>query len=146
MREAIASYNGSTCMGIKFSRVFAVIGLLLLWTTGGNAVEHPGTLPKDADCSSCHADKVSGTSVHTVMAASCTICHVSRTQGDMTTMVLSMAKGRICFACHEESAELVQHRPAVKGQCMDCHDAHSSNRPMLLREVQNTHPLALKKR
>ena len=133
-------------MRIKFSPVFTLAVLLCLGTTWGNAVEHPGIVAKDADCSSCHWNKVSGTSVHTVMAASCTICHVTRTQGDMTTIVLSMAKGRICFACHEESAELVQHRPAVKGQCMDCHDAHSSDRPMLLRETQNTQPLALKRR
>jgi predicted CXXCH cytochrome family protein len=98
-------------------------------------VEHPGVLLKDADCSSCHAKKISGASVHSAMATSCTVCHVSKTQGDMTTINLAMPKEQICFACHEKSAELQQHVPLVKRPCVDCHDAHSSDQRMLLREV-----------
>jgi predicted CXXCH cytochrome family protein len=30
---------------------------------------------------------------------------------------------------------LQEHVPAVKGQCIDCHEAHSSDRKMLLRVV-----------
>jgi predicted CXXCH cytochrome family protein len=52
----------------------------------------------------------------------------------MTQVSLSMPKGRICFACHEQAAESRLHNPAVKGQCVECHDAHSSERRMLLRE------------
>ena len=95
-------------------------------------VEHPGILPKEADCSSCHAAKVSGKSVHSVMAAACGVCHVMMNKGDMTLMSLSMPKEKICSACHEEAAALRQHVPAVKGACVDCHDAHSSKRKMLL--------------
>jgi predicted CXXCH cytochrome family protein len=46
-----------------------------------------------------------------------------------------MPKQKICFACHQESTALQEHVPAVKGQCVDCHDAHSSDRKMLLRVV-----------
>jgi predicted CXXCH cytochrome family protein len=51
----------------------------------------------------------------------------------MTTLTLAMPKEQICFACHEKSAELRQHVPAVKALCVDCHDAHSSDQRMLLR-------------
>ena len=45
------------------------------------------------------------------------------------------AQAKICFACHQESAALREHVPTVKGQCIDCHDAHSSDQKMLLRVV-----------
>ena len=50
----------------------------------------------------------------------------------MTTLSLAMPKEQICFACHEKSAALKQHVPVVKGTCVDCHDSHSSDQPMLL--------------
>jgi predicted CXXCH cytochrome family protein len=97
------------------------------------AVEHPGVVPRNAECTSCHAAKITGKSVHSVMATACDVCHVTQTQGDMTLVSLSMPKQKICFACHQESAPLREHVPAVKGQCVDCHDAHSSDQRMLLR-------------
>lgn len=102
-------------------------------------IEHPGILPKDADCSSCHVNKIKGKSVHSAMAMPCTVCHLATTEGDMTTLILSMPKEKICFACHERSAQSQWHKPTVKGlkgqgQCMDCHDSHSSPRRSLLRE------------
>lgn len=96
-------------------------------------VEHPGVVPIDAECTSCHAAKIRGKSVHSVMATSCEVCHVTQTRGDMTLVSLSMPKQKICFACHQESTAMQLHLPAVKGQCIDCHDAHSSERKMLLR-------------
>jgi predicted CXXCH cytochrome family protein len=116
--------------------------LLLLAAMQASAVEHPGILPKDANCSTCHADKTSGKSVHSAMAISCTVCHLIKTEGDMTTMDLAMPREQICFACHEKSAELQQHSPIVKGQCVDCHDTHSSVRRLLLRrqtDVRHAH-------
>jgi len=110
------------------------------------AVEHPGVLTIDADCSSCHAKKISGKSVHSAMSTSCTVCHVAKTQGDMTTLNLSMPKEQICFACHEKSAELGRHVPNAKGQCLDCHDAHSSDQRMLLRAAGGPPLSALKRK
>lgn len=120
--------------------------LLLLLAMPAWGVEHPGVLAADADCSSCHAKKISGKSVHSAMSTSCTVCHVARIQGDMTTLNLAMPKEQICFACHEKSAALRQHVPAAKGQCMDCHDAHSSDQRMLLRVAAGATPLSTLKR
>jgi predicted CXXCH cytochrome family protein len=102
-----------------------------------HSIEHPGILPKDANCSSCHANKIKGKSVHSAMAMPCTVCHLATTEGDMTTLILSMPKEKICFACHEKSAQSQRHKPtvkALKAQCVDCHDSHSSPRRSLLRE------------
>lgn len=121
--------------------LFAAL-LLIVESKPLSAVEHPGVVPKDVECTSCHAAKIRGASVHSVMATPCEVCHVTQTQGDMTLVSLSMPKQKICFACHQESAALRQHIPAsAKGQCIDCHDAHSSSRKMLLR-VEATVSLA----
>lgn len=111
------------------------LALLLLLAGSAGAIEHPGIVPKGVECSSCHANKLTGKSVHSAMATTCTVCHVAMTQGDMMTVRLSMPKEKICSACHDESAALRQHVPSVKGSCIECHDAHSSDRKMLLREV-----------
>ncbi len=126
--ELRVAMNSRTC----------ILAASLLFVGGAGpavAVEHPGVVPKDAECTSCHAAKVRGKSVHSVMATSCDVCHVTQTQGDMTMVSLSMPKQKICFACHQESTALREHVPAVKGQCIDCHDAHSSAQKMLLRVV-----------
>src|SRR5579863_5226420 len=108
---------------------------LLFMPSSAAAIEHPGVIPKDAECSSCHASKLTGKSVHSAMATTCAVCHVSMTQGDMMTVSLSMPKEKICSACHDESAALRQHVPSVRGSCIECHDAHSSDRNSLLRNV-----------
>jgi predicted CXXCH cytochrome family protein len=89
--------------------------VLLLLPAMAQAVEHPGILPKDAECVSCHIKKITGTSVHSAMSTSCTVCHVAKTQGDMTMLNLAMPKEQICFACHEKSAAMREHVPVVKG-------------------------------
>lgn len=106
--------------------------LFLTLATSTWAVEHPGTIPPNAECSSCHAKKITGRSVHSAMETPCTVCHLAITHGDMTTMSLMMPRDKICYACHAESAALRQHTPGTKKQCLECHDAHSSNARMLL--------------
>jgi hypothetical protein len=117
------------------ARVRISLLFLLLTCASSWAVEHPGIVSKDTECSSCHANKLVGKSVHSAMATTCTVCHVAATQGDMMTVRLSMPKEKICSACHDEPAAMRQHMPSVKGSCVDCHDAHSSDRKMLLRDV-----------
>jgi len=119
----------------------ALTGFLLLLlpvAMPASAIEHPGILPKDANCSSCHANKNTGKSVHSAMAVSCTVCHLAQSEGDMTKLNLTMPREKICFACHEKGVDLPQHSPLVKAQCADCHDPHSSSRRALLREHADT--------
>lgn len=122
---------------LKLARCPTAVFALLLSTlpTLASPVEHPGSLHESDDCSPCHVDKTRGKSVHSAMTLSCTICHLASTQGDLTRLNLIMPKEQICFACHEKSAELRQHSPQVNASCVECHDAHSSDRPMLLRKA-----------
>src|SRR5579863_346387 len=122
-RSHVGPFTGA--MFLSFLVVF-------MTTLRAGGIEHPGTIEKDAICASCHGKKISGASVHSAMAMPCTVCHVAMTRGDMTTLTLLMPKEKICFACHEQSAAMQQHVPAVKGRCIECHDAHSSNHRMLL--------------
>ena|SRR3974390_456375 len=124
-----------------------IAAMMFLATLAGMpamAIEHPGVVPKDANCSSCHTKKVSGKSVHSAMVISCTVCHLAMTQGDMTTVSLVLPKEQICFECHERSSALQQHSPAARGPCLQCHDAHSSDRRMLLRAADGP-PLSVLK-
>lgn len=115
---------------------------IILLVAPALAVEHPGTLHDTDTCSSCHASKSTGKSVHSAMSLSCTVCHVAQTRGDMTTVTLLMPKDKICSACHDTNAELRKHQTKVKGFCLECHDAHSSNRKLLLREEAELKPLS----
>lgn len=132
-RGKVASNNRIETLPPRLLTVPA-IGFLLLFLTSvpARAVEHPGVLHKVDVCSSCHADKTRGRFVHSAMALSCAVCHLVETRGDLTTVRLVMAKDQICFACHERGAETSQHREPTKGLCVDCHDSHTSDRPMLL--------------
>ena len=117
--------------------LFATLSSLLLLLAAAlqaSVIEHPGIVPRNADCSSCHANKTKGKSVHSAMALPCTVCHLAQTEGDMTTLSQAWPKEKICSACHQQSTELQKHVPVVKGQCVDCHDTHSSSRRALLRE------------
>jgi predicted CXXCH cytochrome family protein len=114
--------------------------LLVMAAMPASAVEHPGVLHKDDICTSCHADKTIGKSVHSAMTIACTVCHLAQTQGDMTTLNLLMPKEQVCFACHEKSEAVQQHPPGAKGLCVDCHDSHSSDRKMLLRNSSESQP------
>ncbi|MGC2451136.1 MAG: cytochrome c3 family protein [Candidatus Sulfotelmatobacter sp.] len=129
---------------MTFRKNAGALAVLLFMVGSGRAVEHPGIVPQGVECDSCHANKLTGKSVHSAMATTCTVCHVAMTQGDMTTVSLSMPKGKICSACHDETAALRQHVPSVKGSCIECHDAHNSDRKMLLREVATLSPATKK--
>lgn len=129
--------------GRVFDRAW-IIALLLLFgsvqvESGG--VEHPRSIRAEDDCSSCHADKAKGKSVHSAMVLRC-ICHVARTQGDMTTLSLLMPRPKTCSACHEQPSS--EHRAVANGSCLDCHDAHSGVRRSLLRQPTRSGSVAHK--
>jgi predicted CXXCH cytochrome family protein len=133
-----------------------ISSLLLAAGTQVFAVEHPGTIPKGAECSSCHQDKLAGKSVHSIMEAPCTVCHLMQTENDRTIVGLAMTREQLCSACHVNTVMAQQHSRPLKGECLDCHDAHNSNRRVLLlpnvadvsvstKKARNGHPASLAK-
>ena len=138
----VLSTCGSVLEGaLGYSIAAALICFLLLLLplpAPARTIEHPGILHKEDNCSVCHGDKTRGKSVHSAMEVACTICHQAQTQGDMTILQLSQPKEEICFSCHEKAMMLREHPESVRKLCVDCHDAHSSNRRMLLLEPLNS--------
>ncbi|MGB7583635.1 MAG: cytochrome c3 family protein [Terriglobales bacterium] len=118
----------------------AIFGVLFLALTYGlrlAAEEHPVPLTKDTDCASCHDDKTKGKAVHSAIAMGCTTCHEIKTEGDSTTVNLTAPKDQLCLTCHEKSKEETLHGPYDKGQCVTCHDPHTSDYPDQLRAEVN---------
>ncbi len=112
----------------------AVVIALMLATIQASAVEHPGLAPQDVACVSCHADKAKGMSVHSAMELPCGVCHVTSRREDLMMVSLAAPRQQICSGCHLQATGANWHVPAlVKGECVDCHDPHSSRRRMLLR-------------
>ncbi len=116
-----------------------VSSLLLLLARGAQAqTVEQHTLFTHADCTSCHGDKTSGRVVHSAMAMGCAACHQVAADDKTATVRLTMPKEQICFTCHGKSEDEYQHLPYAQGQCVSCHDPHSSNFPMHLRAEVNT--------
>ena|SRR5205085_4483072 len=120
-------------------KCFALAAFLVVAITTMPAIEHPGIIAKGASCSSCHADKITGKSVHSAMALPCSVCHVATTEEDLTIVSLAAPKQQICFGCHLQSAKLHKPSPRDTEDCIDCHDPHSSKRRMLLRAKSDLH-------
>ena len=118
--------------------------ILLLLVVGvtlrARADEHPVPLPKDADnakCAECHEDKTKGKAVHSAIQMGCTTCHEIKTEGETTHINLVQPKDQLCFTCHDKSKDEVKHGPYDKGQCVTCHDPHTSDYPKQLRAELN---------
>ncbi len=116
---------------------------LVLWAVPRvAAAEHPVPLEKgvtDAKCLECHEDKGKGKAVHSAIAMGCTSCHEIKTEGETTNISLNQPKNELCFTCHanEAKAEDSKHGPWEKGQCVLCHDPHTSDYPKQLRAQGN---------
>jgi len=93
------------------------------------AVEHPLIAPKDikpATCLTCHPEKKEGKFVHTAMGIGCESCHHIASEKNKTTITLLAEGGGLCAKCHEATSGPVLHGPYKNGQCLVCHDPHSS--------------------
>src|SRR5215467_2810065 len=123
--------------------VVALASLLLLLSFPAMADVHPVPLEKSADskkCAECHADKVTGKSVHTAIATGCTSCHEIRVNKDVTRVkLITTTVAALCFTCHSDknpaAMKGVVHKQALR-DCLKCHDPHTSdNKYQLLKPV-----------
>ena len=116
--------------------------LLLAGGIAARAGDHPVPLENNdaAQCASCHEDKTKGKAVHSAMAMGCNSCHdVKVVNKEQTTVELVAKKEELCFTCHanESKPEDSKHGPWEKGQCVLCHDPHTSENPKQLRAAGN---------
>lgn len=61
------------------------------------------------------------------MAAGCTTCHSITTKGEKTTITLMAPAPQLCATCHNPIDAPVKHAPYAHGQCLLCHNPHSSD-------------------
>ena len=111
-------------------------------TPAAQTTEHPYIASDDIKsetCLTCHPDKKEGKFVHTAVGMGCENCHQAASEKDKekTTITLIATGGELCAMCHEASKDPVQHGPYKAGQCLVCHDPHSSNFPKQTRAETN---------
>ena len=94
--------------------------------------EHPFVEANDLkpeNCVKCHADVQKGKVVHTAMSSGCDTCHQAASANGKTTITDVATGGDLCSMCHEMEKGPVFHGPYKAGECLACHDPHSSNYP-----------------
>ncbi len=108
--------------------------LLVCQNAGGQQPKlHPVPISeKDAAssqaCLSCHEGLVKTRFVHSaVNQVGCAACHEVKTEGESSTVNLTLPEEELCLTCHEKANEPVKHGPYDKGQCLRCHDPHGTD-------------------
>lgn len=94
--------------------------------------EHPFLEANDLkpeNCVKCHAEVQKGKSVHTALSSGCDTCHQAASANGKTTMTDTATGGDLCAMCHEMEKGPVLHAPYKAGECLACHDPHSSDYP-----------------
>ncbi len=126
---------------IKLSRKTPLfVSFCLLLSTFGMAQN--GT----ATCTECHQDQVKKDYVHGPSATDCMACHESNGQEHPATgnagFTLKAEGKDLCFSCHTDvSAQLdlkYKHAPVKQGDCVGCHDPHSSDSPKMVADTSPT--------
>jgi len=104
-------------------------------------IEHPFIEPKDIKpqtCLTCHPEKKEGKFVHSAVGMGCENCHQVISEKNKTTITLFATGGDLCAKCHEARKDPVLHGPYKNGQCLICHDPHSSEFKAQTRSAGNS--------
>jgi predicted CXXCH cytochrome family protein len=136
--------------GQKVSLTFPLLPLAtLVWLSPQVFAEEPVTHPfieqkdiKSETCLTCHPDKKQGKFVHSAVAMGCENCHQTTSEKNKTTITLVATGGDLCAMCHEAKKDAVLHGPYKNGQCLICHDPHSSEFKAETRAAGNSLCLA----
>lgn len=93
------------------------------------------------DCVECHEDLMNMEMKHYPAEDACDNCHeatgATHPSSDSLGFRLIDSSPALCFYCHEEAeARAFVHIPVMEGQCLDCHAAHASSLPSLLRNPE----------
>ncbi len=93
------------------------------------------------NCTECHDDLMTQETVHAPVKKDCNRCHVATgeqhtgTKTDGIGFKLKQDVPGLCYECHDpmDDKEFV-HDPIQKGECLTCHDAHTSPNLYLVKE------------
>jgi predicted CXXCH cytochrome family protein len=109
--------------------LLALPALLSRHVLAQEPITHPFIEQKDIKsetCLTCHPEKKQGKFVHSALGMGCENCHQATSEKDKTTINLVATGGDLCAMCHEASKDPVLHGPYKSGQCLICHNPHSS--------------------
>ncbi len=108
------------------------------------AVKHPSLKDTSEEtCVRCHKDIKAGKFLHSLFeVASCDTCHSLGLEGDTTVMKLSEEGNAVCLKCHSAVEKSLAspanvHGIINTGNCIACHDPHSSEHEKLLFDKGN---------
>ena len=80
----------------------------------------------------CHTSFRESQFVHSpVLLEHCGMCHL--TLEDRHVFKLAATGGGMCTVCHKMKFQPSVHEPVTKGECLKCHDSHSSEFPSLIK-------------
>lgn len=128
---------------VPVTTLILTVGLFLglgQQTAQGQTTEHPFIESKDIKsetCLTCHPDKKEGKFVHTAVGMGCENCHQATSENNKTTITPVATGAELCALCHEAKKDPVLHAPYKVGQCLTCHEPHSSNFPREVRAATN---------
>ena len=130
----------------KVSRLRHLLPLVVFFLpasqlSANESVEHPFIEPKDIKpetCLTCHPEKKEGKFIHTAVRMGCENCHQIISEKNKTRITLFATGGDLCAKCHEAKKDPVLHGPYKNGQCLTCHDPHSSEFKAQTRAVGNS--------
>lgn len=128
-------FQAGSTKALPVMALLTLLGLPLIIQQNAAAqtvTEHPYIAPeeiKSETCLGCHPDKKEGKFVHTAIGSGCESCHqaTSEKEKEKTTITLMAQGGELCAMCHETEKDVVVHKPYQLGQCLVCHDPHTSN-------------------
>jgi len=128
-----------------FSLLLAIMASVSRQVPAEEPIEHPFIEQKDIKsetCLTCHPEKKQGKFVHTAVGMGCENCHQATSEKNKTTITLIATGGDLCAMCHEAAKDPVLHGPYKNGQCLTCHDPHSSEFKAQTRAAVNSLCLA----
>jgi predicted CXXCH cytochrome family protein len=80
----------------------------------------------------CHTTYRESKYVHGPVALKkCNVCHLTVENRHVFTLVYTGEK--LCTFCHEMKYKYFIHEPVAKGECIKCHDPHSSDSPFFVK-------------
>jgi len=142
LRNRLQPRASATWLSWKCGVTVSVICLLSsLAVRAQEHLEHPYIEPKDIKpdiCLTCHPEKKQGQFVHTAVRMGCANCHHIVSGKNKTTINLFASGGDLCARCHEVTEDAVIHGPYKKGQCLVCHDPHTSEFKAQARSAENS--------
>ena len=92
-------------------------------------------------CTDCHNKLVEKKFMHGPVGENCDKCHQSNgkahpNEEEDEAFTLSQKMPALCYTCHENTFQQeFKHSPFDEGDCLSCHEIHSSNQPQLIAQL-----------